>query len=158
MHMHIHIHTHTGAIALPRSFFGPGTRGIFLDNVQCLGNESSLVNCIHVRDPTFCFHFEDASVLCPCECLSGGDTVCLLFSSSSVPSTAENASQVCQNGALRLVGGSVPYEGNVEVCFNGQWGTICHDRWDIFDAQTVCKILVNASEGMWCAHKVHMLS
>lgn len=154
----MHIHTHTGAIALPRSFFGPGTRGIFLDNVQCLGNESSLVNCIHVRDPTFCFHFEDASVLCPCEWLSGGDTVCLLFSSSSVPSTAENASQVCQNGALRLVGGSVPYEGNVEVCFNGQWGTICHDRWDIFDAQTVCKILVNASEGTWCAYKVHMLS
>ncbi len=29
----------------------------------------------------------------------------------------------------------------MEVCFNGQWGTVCHDSWDRADAQTVCGIL-----------------
>ena len=70
--------------------------------------------------------------------------VCL-SSFSSPP--AENASLVCTNGDLRLVGSDSPYEGNVEVCFNGQWGTICHDRWGSVDAQTVCWVLMNSSEG-----------
>ena len=40
-----------------------------------------------------------------------------------------------------MAGGSAPWEGNVEVCFSGRWGTICHDRWDQIDAQTTCRIL-----------------
>lgn len=54
---------------------------------------------------------------------------------------AENSSLVCSNGDIRLVGGAVEYEGLVEVCFNGQWGSVCHDRWDVQDALTVCRIL-----------------
>ncbi len=53
--------------------------------------------------------------------------------------TGENPS--CSNGDIRLVGGSAPYEGTVEVCFNGHWGTVCHDRWGTADALTVCRIL-----------------
>ena len=37
--------------------------------------------------------------------------------------------------------GRGPHEGNVEVCFTGNWGTVCHDRWDTTDARTVCNIL-----------------
>lgn len=59
---------------------------------------------------------------------------------------AENASSICSNGDIRLVGGSAPYEGNVEVCFNGRWGNICHDSWGITDAQVVCKLLGYDSE------------
>lgn len=59
--------TSTGAVALPLAFFGVGTRAITLDNVGCLGEEENLLDCPHLRDPTFCFHFEDASVLCQCE-------------------------------------------------------------------------------------------
>ena len=55
--------------------------------------------------------------------------------------TADNASLVCNNTDLRLVGSTAPHEGNIEVCFNGQWGSICHDNWGIADAQTVCRIL-----------------
>ena len=47
----------------------------------------------------------------------------------------------CSNGDIRLVGGSAPWEGNVEVCFSGRWGTICQDRWDRVDAQTTCRLL-----------------
>ena len=29
----------------------------------------------------------------------------------------------------------------MEVCFSGRWGSVCHDRWDKADAQTVCRLL-----------------
>ena len=31
----------------------------------------------------------------------------------------------CTNGKIRLVGGSLPSEGRVEMCYNQQWGTMC---------------------------------
>lgn len=54
-----------GAVGLHGGYFGEGVGLIFLDNLECLGNESSLFDCEHegIRQSN-CFHNEDVSVLC----------------------------------------------------------------------------------------------
>ena len=48
---------------------------------------------------------------------------------------------VCNDGAVRIEGGSNSYSGRVEVCIREVWGTICQDFWDTVDAGIVCKQL-----------------
>ena len=45
------------------------------------------------------------------------------------------------SGMIRLQGGNYSNEGRVEVYCNGQWGTICNNRFGSIDAQTICKQL-----------------
>ena len=57
---------YSSAVSAPnRALFGQGSGKIWLDDVECQGNESSIVNCQHrpwgVQD---CGHYYDASVIC----------------------------------------------------------------------------------------------
>jgi len=48
--------------------YGPGTGPIWLDNLACIGNESSLADCYQFPpvgwNVSNCYHNEDVSVLC----------------------------------------------------------------------------------------------
>lgn len=44
----------------------------------------------------------------------------------------------CNDGDLRLVGGSTSREGNLEICLNNSYGAICDDFWDSLDARVAC--------------------
>lgn len=56
------------AFAVQRAAFGQGPGVIFLDEVQCVGNESTLLSCLASEYGSHnCLPTEDAGVICPSE-------------------------------------------------------------------------------------------
>lgn len=47
----------------------------------------------------------------------------------------------CTDGDVQLVGGRNSKEGRVDVCVEGHWVTMCHDRWTHREAEVVCRQL-----------------
>ena len=91
-----------------------GVGQIWLDEVQCLGNESRLIDCpARPLGEHNCAHVEDSGV----RCVGSGST--------------------CPQSAVRLQGGTAT-SGRVEICNNNLWGTVCDDFWDHNDAAVVC--------------------
>ena len=57
------------------------------------------------------------------------------------PCTCITACTSAEQGNIRLVNGTTPYEGRVELCYSNQWGTVCDDSWGGLDAGTACRQL-----------------
>ena len=56
--------------------------------------------------------------------------------------TAAGSAEECTNeGDLRLADGETVNDGRVEVCLNGEWGTICDHGWGPAEARVVCNQL-----------------
>ncbi|XP_071505117.1 scavenger receptor cysteine-rich domain-containing protein DMBT1-like isoform X1 [Diadema antillarum] len=96
-------------------FFGNGSGSIILDDVECLGSESRLVECSHQPwGSNNCDHSKDVGVRCGVS---------------------------DEEGNIRLVDGSSPREGRLEIFHNNKWGTVCDDQWGLPDALVVCRQL-----------------
>ncbi|XP_078379682.1 scavenger receptor cysteine-rich domain-containing protein DMBT1-like isoform X2 [Oculina patagonica] len=90
---------------------GHGNETVWLNNVQCSGNESSIFSCSH---DGWKFH----------SCIN-----------------SRRAGVKCLGSEVRLAGGNRELHGRVEVLYNGIWGTVCHYDWDLQDANVVCREL-----------------
>ena len=54
----------TGAEAYSQAQFGQGSGPIVLDDLDCNGDEVSILNCDFDQDTSDCTHFEDAGIRC----------------------------------------------------------------------------------------------
>ena len=45
----------------------------------------------------------------------------------------------CQHGEMRFANGATSRRGVVEICIDGQWGTLCANDWDNTDATVACR-------------------
>uniref|UniRef100_A0A6I8QSF4 CD163 molecule n=1 Tax=Xenopus tropicalis TaxID=8364 RepID=A0A6I8QSF4_XENTR len=100
------------AISTTNAFHGSGTGKIWMDDLKCLGNETSLWDCpssawgLHN-----CQHKEDVGVICS------------------------------ESTDLRLVGGTHECEGRVEVYYNGGWTSVCDNAMGENTVSIICKQL-----------------
>ena len=112
-----------GVFALVNTFAG-GSGRIWLDDLQCSGNESRLVDCAgSTSGENICIHSQDAGVRCP------------------------DITPGCSYGAVRLRQGNTEREGRVEICISDTWGTVCDDGWSSVDARVVCRQLGFSAAG-----------
>ena len=58
---------------------------------------------------------------------------------------------------IRLADGRTPYEGRVEVLYQGEWGTICDDELGMNEANVVCRMLGMGTAKTICSNEGHGL-
>ncbi|XP_073495217.1 antigen WC1.1-like isoform X2 [Phyllobates terribilis] len=104
--------------AMTGAYYGKGTGDIWLDDVECKGNETRIWNCPSKQFGDHnCGHKEDASVKCS------------------------------EFWDIRLVDGKQLCEGWLEVYYNGSWGSVCNNVMPPLSLSVICKHLNCGSNG-----------
>ena len=62
---------------------------------------------------------------------------CSCFSNLTLPCVSMSDDGAV-DGEIRLIGGSSPASGRVEIFYRGEWGTVCEDGWTTANARVTC--------------------
>ncbi|KAK7889712.1 hypothetical protein WMY93_025272 [Mugilogobius chulae] len=114
-----------------------GVGPIWLDDLNCSGNESDIFRCLHRGIGNHnCKHEEDVGVMC--DNVRPTDLI-PLFNLTTPRSSVTSRPVNVRSSKVRLVPG--PKRGRVEVKYQGIWGTVCDNNFDFRDANVICKML-----------------
>jgi len=150
--------------ALTRAYYGRGSDRIWVDELDCTGDEDNIFDCkMNELGYHNCAHKEDAGV----ECFRPTPAPV-----SSLPvRLACPCNQTCNNVPKRCASGncanaSIEVEGIVEVYYNEEWLRISADNWSPGATHVVCgqlgypqgfgNLSLNESVCDRCDHKVTM--
>ncbi|XP_078053179.1 uncharacterized protein LOC144478771 isoform X1 [Augochlora pura] len=148
-----------GALEIrPGGFYGnldPPTR-FMVDQLQCRGNESSLRECdfegwgVHNCQPEEAVGIVCKTAVDTCQddywkCDTSPACILNAYICDEVvdcPDGSDESSAHCDAPfQIRLVNGSTPLEGRVEVRHHGVWGTVCDDDFSKAAATVICRSL-----------------
>ena len=131
-------------------YFGRGTGPALLDRLRCTGSEQNLLNCSHSGrgiTASYCNRYHDVGVSClgksnlvdkiVCEFFFKGYNILFCTFATLALFTPDN----CTDGSVRLMHGSTPRVGTVQVCISSTWGSICDSGWNSQEADVVCRQL-----------------
>ncbi|XP_015191626.1 PREDICTED: uncharacterized protein LOC107074585 isoform X1 [Polistes dominula] len=148
-----------GALEIkPGGYYGnldPPTR-FMVDQLKCRGNETSLRHCdfegwgVHNCQPE-----EAVGVVCKtavdtCQeghwkCENSPECIPIAFICDVVQDCSDKSDESDERCNapfdIRLVNGSSPLEGRVEVYHHGIWGTVCDDDFSAATARVICRSL-----------------
>ncbi|CAG2216784.1 unnamed protein product [Mytilus edulis] len=116
---------------IPANKVDDGIGTIWLNNVNCSGSESELLNCTFNTDASNCRHYGDVGIHCFLNCSPDGE------------------------GGLRITDGFAGNQGRLEIYYKGEWGTLCDDQFENVDAEVACRQLGYCSGLKLPSNKVH---